>query len=256
MAAIQRNQSGNFINDNTNEVIKKLRIKNGSLEYIYDTSGDATNYGDMYLLCKYCGSIFKRNKQTVKPSKKTAIRCNSCDMAITQINNKKRKIEKNRQRQEIKAAKKIEMEIQEAERNKEKVCQNCGEVFISKRPNAMYCSKVCMIRRNHHRKENRKRKRIQENGKVDNSITLDLLVKKENNTCYICGGKCDRKDSVTTKEGHFIAGQNYPTVEHIKPICMGGTHTWDNIKLAHKRCNERKGSNKLTDKNGQVRMIL
>lgn len=31
------------------------------------------------------------------------------------------------------------------------------------------------------------------------------------------------------------------TLDHIIPLSMGGTHTRDNVQLAHKRCNEAKG---------------
>lgn len=32
------------------------------------------------------------------------------------------------------------------------------------------------------------------------------------------------------------------TVDHIVPLCQGGTHTWDNVAPAHAICNFRKGS--------------
>lgn len=31
------------------------------------------------------------------------------------------------------------------------------------------------------------------------------------------------------------------TIEHIRPLSKGGTHTWDNVKPAHASCNFRKG---------------
>ena len=38
----------------------------------------------------------------------------------------------------------------------------------------------------------------------------------------------------------FMAGNDYPTIDHIKPISKGGTHTWDNVQLAHFHCNSIK----------------
>lgn len=35
--------------------------------------------------------------------------------------------------------------------------------------------------------------------------------------------------------------EHYPNVEHVIPISKGGTHTWDNVKLAHRKCNWEKG---------------
>jgi 5-methylcytosine-specific restriction endonuclease McrA len=31
------------------------------------------------------------------------------------------------------------------------------------------------------------------------------------------------------------------TIEHIIPLCVGGTHTWDNVAPAHAMCNFKKG---------------
>ena len=31
------------------------------------------------------------------------------------------------------------------------------------------------------------------------------------------------------------------TVEHIIPLCKGGTHTWDNVAPSHARCNFQRG---------------
>ena len=43
------------------------------------------------------------------------------------------------------------------------------------------------------------------------------------------------------ENGVIICGNNYPSIEHIKPAALGGSHTWDNVKLAHRRCNSLKG---------------
>lgn len=33
------------------------------------------------------------------------------------------------------------------------------------------------------------------------------------------------------------------TVDHVIPISKGGTHTWDNVKPAHYKCNIDKADN-------------
>ena len=55
-------------------------------------------------------------------------------------------------------------------------------------------------------------------------------------------GQVDLKD-LTDINNVFVAGDNYPSVDHIKPISKGGTHTWDNIQLAHRYCNTIKSDN-------------
>jgi len=38
----------------------------------------------------------------------------------------------------------------------------------------------------------------------------------------------------------------YPSIEHVIPIAKGGKHTWDNVKLAHRKCNMEKGIELIT----------
>lgn len=52
--------------------------------------------------------------------------------------------------------------------------------------------------------------------------------------CYVCEEKIDRR----LRFPNFMAA----TVEHIIPLCLGGTHTWDNVSVSHGRCNFSRGS--------------
>lgn len=74
--------------------------------------------------------------------------------------------------------------------------------------------------------------------KYDKSIRLSALIKKQNGICQICGKKIDMSDRIGTAIGNY-----YPTVDHIIPISLGGSHTWDNVQLAHMICNSKKGAN-------------
>lgn len=38
------------------------------------------------------------------------------------------------------------------------------------------------------------------------------------------------------------------TMDHIVPLSLGGTHTWDNVKASHALCNFRKGASLSVDK--------
>lgn len=59
-------------------------------------------------------------------------------------------------------------------------------------------------------------------------IALDDLYTRDKGICGICKEPCDRSAA---------------TMDHIKPIKLKGTHTWDNVQLAHRACNRRKGNN-------------
>lgn len=60
-------------------------------------------------------------------------------------------------------------------------------------------------------------------------------------TCYICREPINRH----LRNPHRRAA----TVEHIIPLCKGGTHTWDNVAPSHAECNFRKGDSYAEDYN-------
>lgn len=69
----------------------------------------------------------------------------------------------------------------------------------------------------------------------DESISLRGLFERDGGICQICGKKTDAHDIVN---GHI--GRLYPTLDHIIPLSKGGTHTWNNVQLAHMACNAGK----------------
>ena len=71
------------------------------------------------------------------------------------------------------------------------------------------------------------------------NIKLIKVIQRDDNTCYICGGKCDAFDC-WYKNGKVVVGDAYPSIDHVVPLVKGGTHTWDNVRLAHKKCNTLK----------------
>src|SRR5205085_10008760 len=122
----------------------------------------------------------------------------------------------------------------------EKECVTCGQSFTAAKPNSRYCSSKCRRKATNRKNEIRKGKRgelILSNGNVDVDISLEKLMQRDNNTCYLCGGECDNSDYTVTDEGHYITGYYHPTIDHVIAIANGGTHTWDNIRLAHMICN-------------------
>ena len=86
-------------------------------------------------------------------------------------------------------------------------------------------------------------KRIKDRDNVD-TISLRELYERDEGICWLCGELCDYNDKEyrvsESGHGYLATGPNYPSVDHIVPLSKGGTHTWSNVKLAHKRCNSKK----------------
>lgn len=136
------------------------------------------------------------------------------------------------------------------EQSKIKQCAICGKAFIPKRSTAMYCSERCKKRSIASRhpeviRERRKiNKRLREaratkNGRVDYSITLSELMARDRGVCQLCGRPVDESDYVYIGEA-FVAGNSYPSIDHIVPLSKGGQHQWNNVQLAHRLCNSIK----------------
>ena len=58
-------------------------------------------------------------------------------------------------------------------------------------------------------------------------VSRDEIAERDNHLCHICG--------------EWVGAQEM-TIDHVVPLARGGSHTKDNIKLAHKVCNSRKGA--------------
>lgn len=115
-------------------------------------------------------------------------------------------------------------------------CPVCGK--ITDRPK--YCSDECRVRANSLINNTRRRIKVQR-AMIDNDITLHDLFVRDGGRCHICGGTCDWEDH-GYKNNHFVAGKNYPSIDHVVPLIKGGEHSWGNVKLAHFGCNSAKGA--------------
>ena len=80
------------------------------------------------------------------------------------------------------------------------------------------------------------RKRCKAAGtKYDPSVTRQTLLEADGRRCRIC-------NKLTRPDYNFLHDL-YPSIDHIVPIAKGGSHTWDNVQVAHRICNSRKSAN-------------
>lgn len=103
-------------------------------------------------------------------------------------------------------------------------CKTCGTNFTSRFSDTT-CSKKCQKNRNKDHKR---------------WITDDrrqAIYERDNWLCQICGLPVDK---------HLPRGTytpNAPTLDHIMPRSLGGSHDDTNLRLAHHICNSKRGNN-------------
>lgn len=222
------------------------RVKNVIAERTpgFEFAGNYTGSdGTVDLKCKACGHVQTRSWISVKQS---SVACDACrEMRLKEQQEKqgqkRQTIEETRkQRAEAIAWSLYEKSIKQ---QTFAICKECSTLFIQTARKEAYCSDECRRRANNNRKDRRLKGVSQ-----DASITLRKVYEKAAGVCYLCGGMCDWDDIETRDDGTMVAGNRYPSIDHVYPISLGGTHTWDNVRLAHRWCNAVKNDNPLSQK--------
>lgn len=112
-------------------------------------------------------------------------------------------------------------------------CEICGNKFQSYHLKARFCSDKC--RKSASRLERRNKFReLKKQGKFDISVTLDKVYERFNGICCYCNKQLFFSNNPLDL--------NYPIIDHIQPISKGGSHTWNNVQLLCKHCNDVKGA--------------
>ena len=110
-------------------------------------------------------------------------------------------------------------------------CLVCGKLTIKPK----YCSNTCRDKV-HNQSHDTKRRILITSNMIDKDISVEGIFRRDKGICQICGKPCNYNDFII-KDGTFIAGGDYPSVDHIVPLSKGGEHSWVNVRLAHRRCN-------------------
>ena len=90
-----------------------------------------------------------------------------------------------------------------------KVCKHCGRRYRrskNRMEGRTFCSKRCFW--------------------GGQAISVFEIWRRDHATCHLCGRWCALEDA---------------SRDHVKPRYEGGRTTWDNIRLAHRHCNSRRG---------------
>ena len=201
-----------------------------AFEYV---GGYTDHNGYVDIRCKVCGYVMRRTCVALRHNKP---KCENCQRIEAEASNAK-EAERKRIKEEQEA---IERQKRIAELNADRLkreeerwhdCPVCG----GRTDRRKYCSNDCRRKAENASHEARRRAKIKEAMK-DNDITLSALFKRDGGVCYLCGGRCSYED-YTTIQGQKISGDWYPSIDHVVPLAKGGEHSWQNVKLAHRRCN-------------------
>lgn len=122
-----------------------------------------------------------------------------------------------------------------------KVCRECGRTFsVTRYLDRLFCSKECGDR---HSSRNAHHVRRLRGGNYKAAVYLAWLIDRDRERCQICRRRVERTKSVP----HPMA----PTIDHITPLAKGGSHSPENVQLAHFYCN----SMKCDRGGGQLRLL-
>ena len=171
------------------------------------------------LRCCACGAEFSRHVDLRYPTT-----CPECAKREAEANAKRRADEYERERKRAVMQDLVNILAYEH------TCPVCGRKFRHSNPHKVYCTARCA---QHHKSNGDSVKRAKKNGaEYDCSISLDKLIDRDGLACYLCGKTCTKEDK---RWGTF--GPDYPTIDHVIPLSKGGSHTWDNVKVACGECN-------------------
>ena len=216
------------------------------------------------MACLTCGKTTTRQRASIR---NPGVRCEHCEkrkaaeLIVQLAGLKQQKLEEREQYKIQIAISKAEQKEREkqARLNKKYICKECGKAFTLKEfgerehvdvthySELTYCSLKCRrIADNRRTKKynvthgKHRLRSIKYGTDFDKSVNLDELIKRDGLRCAICGEMCDTNDKETIN-GIVICGNNYQSIDHIRPMSKGGGHTWDNVQVAHRMCNSKKG---------------
>lgn len=193
--------------------------------------------------CLYCGSEFTPEKGSGRPRKYCSRECSrSADRDNKRINyvGKRQKVciqcgielPKNKTKFCSQRCARIHRGEIFDHGELSKICPICGHRFMTYKSKKITCSEKCSRIRTW---------RIKDNSgiKIDYDISLEKLAERDDNMCQICGEPVDWEVKQLIRVRYRYGGR-YPSIDHIIPKSKGGLHSWDNVQLAHIRCNSRK----------------
>lgn len=201
----------------------------GRFEYV---SGYTNKECTVLIRCTVCGGEFERtyHNLTTAPN---PYGCPLCRKAQVEKRNNEASAERFRRQLRVKANK-----ANNSKQFQVVFCEECGNIFQTVDSRRKYCSEQCRAKSSPDYTASSD-DRLNKSNVIDKGITLKKLFDKYEGVCQICGEPCDYNDYCVRGNGVFVAGDKYPSKDHIVPLSMGGKHSWKNLRLAHRNCNTK-----------------
>jgi len=99
-------------------------------------------------------------------------------------------------------------------------------------------------RNNPHKAYLSSKDRAKKYGVPSEHYTRQQIFDRDGYDCHICREPVD----ITATHAQGQPGwERYPHIDHVIPLALGGSDTFDNVKIAHARCNLDKGARLLPD---------
>lgn len=203
--------------------------------------GFVDSLSNLKLHCTECGMDFTLSADRLMRSDHI-LECPGC---IARDRSARQKAKKRRQRIEqqkradyrliVLEAKKLALEKKSEARKR--ICA-CGEPYIYSGQGRGMCTK-CRNKADNKNRELKRRIKITA-AMVDKDITLDRLIARQGWACQLCGELTDPTDFEIREDGTIVAGDKYPSIDHVIPLSKGGQHSWDNVQVACRFCNSIK----------------
>ena len=186
--------------------------------------------------CRKCSDVGRRKFQNEEERKQHEKDCKRAEYARKREREKPLREARQAERERLKAERDAERERHRIELELAKLhpCPVCGTITDRKK----YCSDACCKRAFNNRSRNRRDARIRD-ALVDRDISLMDVYKNDMGFCYICGRFCSWDDT-EERDGTIICGNTYPSIDHVIPLSKGGKHSWQNVRLACRKCNSIK----------------
>lgn len=219
------------------------RLDGSQFEYI---GGYTDRKKPITIRCKACGYEFSRIYEVIF-DKRYPGRCPNCIRIEREEKAAKKKKEKEAETLRTKDRKRMARYF--TARRKTRTCRTCGQPFRIVNgfgiKTKLYCSEECQ---NIQQERTRKAKNRHHDSRLnrcqinDHTINVPKLYERDGGRCWICGGMTDPEDRKIREDGTIICGERYPSIDHVIPISRGGNNVWDNVRLAHRKCNSSRGA--------------